>query len=112
LTGRYHFNQRTAYGIILRTYRGGGLTKDAVYLRGLRDVFEYLQKGGDLEALYIGKVSLSHLPVLRELRWRKILKPPPLLPHFLNENEPRERLANIQKGLALLQIVKKMRRRQ
>jgi len=112
LTGRYNFNQRTAYGIILRTYRGGGLTKDAVYLRGLRDVFEYLQKGGDLEALYIGKVSLSHLPVLRELRWRKILKPPPLLPHFLNENEPRERLANIQKGLALLQIVKKMRRRQ
>ena len=111
LTSKYHFTQRTAYSIILRTYRGGGLTKDAVYLRGLRDIFEYLQKGGSLESLYIGKVSLSHLPVIRELRWRKVLKPPPLLPLFLAENEPRERLANIQNGLALLDIVKNLRRR-
>ena len=111
LTNKFHFTQRTAYGIILRTYRGGGLTKDAVYLRGLRDVFEYLQKGGTLEPLYIGKVSLSHLPVIRELQWRKVLKPPPLLPRFLSENEPQERLADIRGGLALLDIVKKMRRR-
>lgn len=111
LTEKHHFTQRTAYSITLRTYRGGGLTKDAVYLRGLRDLFEYLQKGGDLESLYIGKVSLSHLPIIRELTWRKVLKPPPLLPHFLGESEPRERLANIRNGLSLLDIVKDMRRR-
>ena len=111
LTGKYHFTQRTAFGIVLRTYRGGGLTKDAVYLGGLRDIIEYLQKGGDLESLYVGKVSLSHLPVIRELQWRKVLKPPPLLPRYLTLPGTQEKLQQIGSGLTLLEVVKRIRER-
>jgi uncharacterized protein (TIGR02421 family) len=110
LTGRYHFTQRIAFGIVLRTYRGGGLTKDAVYLGGLRDIFEYLQKGGELSSLYIGKVGLSHLPVIRELKWRKVLIPPPLLPRYLALPGPKEKLEQISGGLELLEVVKRMRK--
>ncbi len=35
LDGLYGFDRRTAFTIAMRIYRGGGLTKDAVYLRGL-----------------------------------------------------------------------------
>ena len=46
----------------LRVYRGGGLTKDAIYLRGLRDLLAYLSAGHDLEPLYVGKIALEHVP--------------------------------------------------
>jgi len=105
LTEKYHFTQRTAYGIILRTYRGGGITKDAVYLRGLRDVIDYLSRGGEIAPLFVGKVGLSHLPIIRELCWRKVIKPPPLLPLYLEDQEVKDRLALIQGGLSLQDIV-------
>ncbi len=44
------FSQRTAFVVTMRTYRGGGLTKDAVYLRGLRQILDYLGNGGRLRA--------------------------------------------------------------
>ena len=63
----YEFSQRTAYTIAMRLYRGGGLTKDAVYLRGLVQILKYLRTGGELEPLFIGKVASAHLPLIAEL---------------------------------------------
>ena len=51
LNRNYEFSQRTAYTIAMRLYRGGGLTKDAVYLRGLLQILRYLREGGELEPL-------------------------------------------------------------
>ena len=55
--GLHGFEKRTAFSIALRVYRGGGLTKDVVYLRGLCQVLEYLKSGGDLELLFVGKIA-------------------------------------------------------
>ena len=55
----YDFAQRTAFVVTMRTYRSGGLTKDAVYLRGLRQILDYLAGGGDLEPLFVGKIAAA-----------------------------------------------------
>ena len=73
---------RTAFVTTLRAYRGGGLTKDVIYLRGARDLLQYLCAGHDLEPLYSGKLALEHIPFVQELRRRGIAQAPSLLPRF------------------------------
>ena len=77
LNKRYGFKQRTAFTMTVRIYRGGGLTKDAVYLRGLADVLKYIGEGGNLEPLFVGKIAANHLPIIQELQYRQILHPAP-----------------------------------
>ncbi len=45
LVDEFGFEPRTAYTITLRVFRGGGLTKDALYLRGLVEILQYVGKG-------------------------------------------------------------------
>jgi hypothetical protein len=99
------FSQRTAYTITMRIYRGGGLTKDAVYLRGLLQILRYLREGGDLEPLYIGKVASAHLPLIAELSEREIIKPPALRPRYLDRDDTRQKLDRLRKGMKPLELV-------
>ena len=78
LVDEFGFEPRTAYTITLRVFRGGGLTKDALYLRGLVEILQYLGKGGELEPLLVGKIATNHIPVVREFLLRGILRNPPL----------------------------------
>ena len=88
----------------MRVHRGGGLTKDAVYLRGLEWLLQYLGNGGDLEPLWIGKIGLRHIPIIQELRWRKVLSSAPLTPRFLHELSARERMAKLQAGATVMDL--------
>jgi uncharacterized protein (TIGR02421 family) len=106
LNSRYGFSQRSAFLITLRVYRGGGFTKDAVYLRGLVSLLEYLKNGGDLAPLFVGKIAAEHVPLIRELQWRKILKPPPLSPRYLNTELAQTRLLNLRRGVSVLDLTK------
>lgn len=72
-----------AFDVAVRARRGGGLTKDAVYLRGLRDLVEHLHEGAALEPLYAGKFALSHCVVLDQLRDHGWAAPPAVLPRFM-----------------------------
>lgn len=83
LTSKYRFPPRTAFTIVMRIYRGGGLTKDAVYLRGLIEVLDYLKQGHDLEELLVGKIRVDYLPIIQELIHRGILRPVPLRPRYI-----------------------------
>ena len=105
LTGNHGFGQRTSYAIAARTYRGGGLTKDAVYLRGLIGVMRFLKTGGDLEPLFAGKIAAVHIPVIRELQARRVLKPLPLRPRYLDHPQARKKLAALRGGLSVLNLV-------
>ncbi|MFH1417705.1 MAG: flavohemoglobin expression-modulating QEGLA motif protein [Planctomycetota bacterium] len=99
------FEKRMAFSIALRVYRGGGLTKDAVYLRGLCQVLEYLKGGGELEPLLLGKIAIEHVPIVRELRRRGILREPPLRPHYMDMEMARERLALLRNGMTVLDLI-------
>lgn len=106
----YDFAQRTAFTIAMRVFRGGGLTKDAVYLRGLVGLLAYLREGGALEPLLVGKLGADHVPIIEELQWRKVLVPSPLRPRYLDDPRAAERLAKIRNGVTVLDLVKGARK--
>ena len=106
LQGKYGFAAKTAFTITVRTYRGGGLTKDSVYLLGLKQVLEYVGKRGQLEPLYVGKIALEHVPIVRELTWRNVLIPPPMIPRFLGRPESISRLEKLRRGVTVLDLLK------
>jgi len=104
------FGQRTAFTIATRIHRGGGLTKDAGYLRGLVQVLEYLGRNGEIEPLLIGKIAMGHVPIVSELRWRQVLREPPLLPRWLNSPAAAERLAHLRGGMTVMNLIRREER--
>jgi uncharacterized protein (TIGR02421 family) len=111
LDDSYGFNRRTAFVVTMRTYRGGGLTKDAVYLRGLGQILKYLSSGGALNPLFIGKIAVNHIPIVRELRWRGVLREPPLTPRYMSDPAALERLQYLQGGVPVIDLLKRSRRK-
>lgn len=81
-----------AFDVAVRARRGGGLTKDAVYLRGLRDLVDYLHDDGAMELLYMGKFALTHLVVLEQLIGEGWVRKPDLLPRWFEDPIALERL--------------------
>lgn len=104
----WDFNQKTAYNITMRVYRGGGLTKDAVYLRGFQRIVEYVRKGGDLNPLFVGKMAENHIPVIRELQHRKVLKAAPVKPRFMERPAVTARLQELRESrVPLVDIIQR-----
>jgi uncharacterized protein (TIGR02421 family) len=99
------FGRRAAFTITMRVFRGGGFTKDSVYLRGLQKLLRYLAKGGAYEPLFAGKVGLAHVPLIQELQWRETLRPEPFLPRYLESGEGVGRLERLRKGLSVLDLM-------
>jgi alpha-L-glutamate ligase-like protein/uncharacterized protein (TIGR02421 family) len=64
------------------TSKPGGFTKGIVYFRGLRAIEHYVEQGGDIARLYVGKVALEDLDLLEEIPG---VKAPILLPLHLRE---------------------------
>ena len=105
LVGQHAFAPYTAFNIAMRVFRGGGLTKDAVYLRGLVKLLDYLKAGKPLEPLYIGKITEEYLSIMQELQYRNILKPIPLMPRYLEHEGAREKIKRLQKGVTVFNLI-------
>jgi len=105
LTRTFGFSRSSAFTICMRIYRSGGFTKDAIYLRGLKDFLAYLAQGGALEPLLVGKTSLADVPVIEELRWRGYLHPPRLTPRFLAAPRSEETLGHLRRGLTIFDML-------
>jgi uncharacterized protein (TIGR02421 family) len=105
LDRQYEFSPRAAYTITMRLFRGGGLTKDAVYLRGLLQILRYLREGGELEPLFVGKFASSHVPLVAELSMRDIIKPPALRPRYLEGPSVKKKIERLRGGLKVLELV-------
>lgn len=104
LNKSYSFSERTAYTIAMRVYRGGGLTKDASYLAGLINILEYLKNDGKLETLYTGKFNVTHIGLIEELLYRKVLRPPEL-PRFLERESVQVRLKKLREGISITELI-------
>jgi len=96
--------RHTAFTTTMRAYRSGGMTKDAIYLRGLARLLDHLSSGGELEPLFVGKISFDSISLVAELRERKVLLEPPLTPRFLSYENAENTLAEIRKGRGLLEM--------
>jgi uncharacterized protein (TIGR02421 family) len=99
------FSRHTAFTIAMRVYRGGGYTKDAVYLRGLSTLLHYLAEGGDIETLLVGKITLEQLPFIEELCHRQVLHPPRLTPRFLHSKSAQQRLARLRQSASMIDLL-------
>jgi len=94
-----------AFSIVVRAFRAGGLTKDAVYLRGLRELVDHLREGGPLQALWLGKMPLAAAPLVDELHQRGALHDPVLLPRYLDDPAAQARLARLPQVSALASLI-------
>jgi len=68
LYNQYKLNRDTAFSISLRVHRGGGFTKDYLYLTGLKKVYDRFQMGKSLNPLITGKVNLNYESVILKLQ--------------------------------------------
>lgn len=94
----YNFTAFTAYTMAMRVFRGGGYTKDVIYLRGFLRLLDYLAGDRGIELLYCGKIAMEHLHLVEELCWRKVLNPIALKPRYLTAAEPRQRLEILRRN--------------
>ena len=83
-----------AFTTTMRAFRAGGLTKDAIYLRGLLGLLDHLARGGTLDLLWLGKLPLGDLPLVGELADRGLIGPPKLLPRYLDDPATTVRLTH------------------
>jgi uncharacterized protein (TIGR02421 family) len=68
LHNQYKLNRDTAFSITIRVHRGGGFTKDHLYLTGLKKVYDYAKSGKDLNILLTGKVTLEYKDAIEKLQ--------------------------------------------
>ena len=75
LFSQYKLDKQEAWSITLRVHRGGGFTKDFLYLTGLKKVYDYYHAGGDMSLLLTGKVTLESIPVIKQLQDKGLAAP-------------------------------------
>ncbi|MEC7262332.1 MAG: flavohemoglobin expression-modulating QEGLA motif protein [Bacteroidota bacterium] len=73
--GQYKLNRDEAFTITLRAHRGGGFTKDRLYLSGLRKIYKRYQKEESMDNMLTGKVSLDHEETIKYLKSLGLAQP-------------------------------------
>ncbi len=105
LKEKYEFSPYASFNITTRVYRGGGFTKDAVYLQGLVHLLKYLKDGNDLKPLLIGKIRQDYIPIMQELIYRNVLKPVPLQPRYMENKEALRKIEKLKKGMQVFNLI-------
>ncbi|HHU10104.1 MAG TPA: DUF1704 domain-containing protein [Intrasporangiaceae bacterium] len=95
-----------AFTTVMRVFRSGGLTKDAIYLRGLVDLLAHLAGGGALQPFYLGKFALTDLPLIEDLAESGLIHAPHVLPRFLDLPGTTQRLAEAAAADDLTQLTR------
>lgn len=106
LRRRHKFPPRAAFRVVARVFRSGGLTKDAIYLRGIVGLLDYLAGGGELEPLFLGKLPVSCVPLIPHLRSLGLIKVPPLRPRWADEAAAQPRIDAARRGMSVTDLIK------
>ncbi len=104
LMTKHGAGRNRAFTTAMRVHRSGGMTKDALYLAGLNRLLTYLQEGGRLDSLLVGKISLADEPLVVDLLDRGVLVEPPLRPRFLESKAALDRLDRIRDGVGVIEL--------
>jgi len=94
LTSQYGINENRAFILTARMFRGGGFTKDYVYLKGFREILKMHQKGISLKPLLIGKTSLEYYHQIKEMIDRKLIPEPVYYPFSFTHNHHDQKIIN------------------
>ena len=74
-----------AFTITARVYRGGGFTKDYLYLQGFHQMLNAHRDEADFTNLLVGKASLEHLPLITRLIKKEYLISPGFISPAIRE---------------------------
>lgn len=88
LKDQHNVEVNKAFVITARVYRGGGFTKDYLYLQGLHQILNAYEHRSDFTNLLSGKVSIEYLDLISRLIAKKYLLAPKLIsPAIVNPVE-------------------------
>jgi uncharacterized protein (TIGR02421 family) len=87
LVEEFGFDAEFAYSVCQRVFRGGGFTKDWVYLADVEGILRHWASGGELDHLLLGKVTLREVNTIEQLLEEGVLAPPRYLPLYLDRIE-------------------------
>lgn len=104
LRAQYRIPTRTAWSVASRVVVGGGSVKDAIYLRGITRILDTLAEGSSLDVLFVGKLSLDHVPLIQDLLDREVLQPPWVRPRWLDVRGAQERLDRLRAGASVTDL--------
>lgn len=76
LVNQYNADKDAAFKIVTRVYRGGGFTKDYLYLNGFSELFRFWKEGNDITPLLVGKTSIGFYNTIVEMIDRGIVEKP------------------------------------
>lgn len=100
LHNQYKLNRDKAFSITLRVHRGGGFTKDHLYLTGLKKVYGLSSSGNDLTHLLTGKVNMDYSGLILKLQELGLAKPAiHITDSYLKNNNTNTNLDFILKSL-------------
>jgi uncharacterized protein (TIGR02421 family) len=73
-----------AFKLAVRVHRGGGFTKDYLYLNGICQALHTVRKQ-NLRNLYVGKTGFDYLNIINEMVERQWVSKPQFYPQFLQQ---------------------------
>ncbi|MEX0275576.1 MAG: flavohemoglobin expression-modulating QEGLA motif protein [Flavobacteriaceae bacterium] len=83
---QYKLDRHAAFAITLRAHRGGGFTKDRLYLSGLRKIYKRYLRERSMDVLLMGKVSLDYEETINHLSRLGLAERPIHLNHAFAQN--------------------------
>jgi uncharacterized protein (TIGR02421 family) len=104
LRAEHRIPRKTAWIIAIRVVVAGGSVKDAIYLRGITRLLEALAEGINLDALFVGKLALDHVPLVQDLLDRGVLQAPSVRPRWLDVPGAQERLDRLRAGASVMDL--------
>ncbi len=84
LVEEHQLSQDEAFKLSVRVHRGGGFTKDYLYLNGVSMALD-LYKTQNITNLYVGKTGFDYLPIINEMVDRQLVSAPEHYPSFLDK---------------------------
>lgn len=76
-----------AFKLSVRVHRGGGFTKDYLYLNGVSQALSLYERQ-DISNLYVGKTGFDYLPIINEMIDRQLVNAPVYAPVWLSAPKP------------------------
>jgi len=87
LLEEHHLSKNQAFTLAVRVHRGGGFTKDYLYLNGVSTALEEAKRH-DIKNLYVGKTGFQYLPIINEMVDRQLVSTPKYYPKYIDNAVP------------------------
>ena len=88
LVNDHNLDKDDAFSVVTRIFRGGGFTKDYLYLSGFVKILRFWNNDNNLEPLLVGKTSIDFYHTINEMIEREMIQKPIYTTHsFTNPKQ-------------------------